>query len=277
MCRSTARFVITRLSAIQPLLRPSAIRPRISSSRGVSFWSTESSPLARGHELLDHSGVDERSACRHVVERTAELGLILEALLEEIRPALRAGVEESHRVPRLGVLAEHDDAHVRMLLPQLRGEADSLVGIRGRHPDIRQDDVRLRALDGGAQLVEVARHLHELDVFDVVEDAHDPLTGEEAVLGCDDADRHPPSLARPEFPCKYGYCSQLVVCTPPCAGVFRGVVCRGRNRWTPHCARRGASDNSWWGWVSREARGQASRGLEGEGDGSSSEGTALRR
>ena len=48
----------------------------------------------------------------------------------------------------------------------------------------------VRALDGGAQLVEVARHLDELDVLDVVEDADDPLPGEEAVLGGDDADRH---------------------------------------------------------------------------------------
>ena len=42
MCRSTARFVIPSDSAIELLLRPSAIRARISSSRGVSFSIPES-------------------------------------------------------------------------------------------------------------------------------------------------------------------------------------------------------------------------------------------
>jgi hypothetical protein len=141
-------------------------------------------------ELVDDPGVDERAARSHVMDRPAQLALVLEALLEQIGAAVRAGVEERHRVPGLGVLAEHDDSHVGMLLPELRCEADPLVRVRGRHPDVRQNDVRRGALDSGAELVEIARHLHELDVVDVAEDADDALAGEKAVLGDDDANRH---------------------------------------------------------------------------------------
>ena len=172
------------------------------------------------------------------MERAAELGLILEAFLEEIRSAVRARVEESHRVTRLGVLAEHDDAHVGMLVPQLGGEADPLVGVRGRHPDVRQDDVRLGALDGGSQLVEVARHLHDLDVFDVVEDADDPLTGEEAVLGDDDADRHPHERSQARISLQV---TPLLATCSACttrAEVFPGVEGPRPNEGIPQCARR---------------------------------------
>ena len=67
MCRSTARFVIPRFEAIEPLLRPSAIRARISSSRGVSFVELRVAPLAGGDELVDDPGVDQRAARGHVV------------------------------------------------------------------------------------------------------------------------------------------------------------------------------------------------------------------
>ena len=67
MCRSTARFVIPSFEAIEPLLRPSAIRARISSSRGVSFASSESLPLSGGDELVDDPRVDQRAARGDVV------------------------------------------------------------------------------------------------------------------------------------------------------------------------------------------------------------------
>ena len=190
MWRSTARFVIPSLEAIEPLLRPSAIRARISSSRGVSFVELRVAALAGGDELVDDPRVDQRAARGHVVQRPAQLALVVQPLLEQVRAPVRARVEERERVARLRVLAEHDDAHLRVLFPELGGEADALVRVRGRHPDVGQDDVGRRALDRVAQLVEVARHLDQLDVLDVAEDADDPLAGEEAVLGGDNADRH---------------------------------------------------------------------------------------
>ena len=193
MCRSTARFVIPRLRgdravaaalgdqgedlelARRQLRRaPSRLRWRAETSLSTTRESTSERPAA--------------TSC------SARLSSLLSCSRSLSRYARRSepAVEERHRVARLGVLAEHDDAHLRVLLPELGGEADALVRVRGRHPDVGQDDVRRRALDGVAQLVEVARHLDELDVFDVVEDADDPLAGEEAVLGGDDADRHRP-------------------------------------------------------------------------------------
>ena len=228
MCRSTARFVIPRLEAIEPLLRPSAIRARISSSRGVSLVSSESSRWRAETSLSTTRRVHERAAGGHVVQRPAQLALVVEPLLEQVRAAIGARIEERHRVARLGVLAEDDDAHLRVLLPELGREADALVRVRGRHADVGQDDVGRRALDRVAQLVEVARHLDQLDVLDVAEDADDPFAGEEAVFGGDNADRHQ-ALEPSHAP----YSPQTVVPAPR-----RAVVRRPRpNPRIPQCPR----------------------------------------
>ena len=78
------------------------------------------------------------------MERAAELGLIRETLLQEIRPALRAGVEQRHRVARLGMLAEHDDAHVGVFFPRLGGQPTfrSFVWMQG-HNYVNLQDPRV--------------------------------------------------------------------------------------------------------------------------------------
>ena len=186
-------------------------------------------PLARGDELVDDPGVHERAAGGYVVQRPAQLALVVQPFLEQVRAAIRARIEERQRVTRLGVLAEDDDAHLGVLFPELGREADALVRVRGRHADVGQDDVRGGALDRVAQLVEVARHLDQLDVLDVAEDADDPFAGEEAVFGGDNADRH-----QPLEPSHAPYSPQTVVPAP------RGQWCVDHSRISESPNARGA-------------------------------------
>jgi hypothetical protein len=79
-------------------------------------------------------------------------------------------------------LAENHDPDLRMRGPKLACEANALVRIRRRHPDVGHDNIGLDAFDGGPKLVQVTASGDELDVLDGVENARYPFTCEEAVV-----------------------------------------------------------------------------------------------
>ena len=124
------------------------------------------------HEDLHHLGIDHGSAGDDRLDRRHQLVRIGHPLLEEVGPARTAGIEEREHVARIGELAEHDDADVRIGDPQRPRDLDALVGARGRHPDVREHRIGSFPFDGGGQRIAIAADGHRLDV---VEPGHDPL------------------------------------------------------------------------------------------------------
>ena len=88
----------------------------------------------------------------------------LQALLQEVGAPVRSSVEEPQGVLRLGVLAQHDHADVRVEVAQRVGGLQPLVGSARRHADVRHDDVGPLALDGGQECIEIAARRDDLDV-----------------------------------------------------------------------------------------------------------------
>src|SRR5438477_147995 len=72
-------------------------------------------PRLLGDESLDHLRIDDRSSVCHSPDCRDELADVVDALLEQVRAALRPCLEERKRVSGLQVLTEHDHANVRML------------------------------------------------------------------------------------------------------------------------------------------------------------------
>ena len=124
------------------------------------------------------------------LERRQELGAVVHALLEQVRAAVRARLEQRERVDRLGVLAEHDDAHVGVALPQERRDPDALVAHRRRHADVGQHDVGRLGLDRLEQRRKVRVRADNLDLRLAGEHLLDALPDEKAVVRDDDPDRH---------------------------------------------------------------------------------------
>jgi hypothetical protein len=91
----------------------------------------------------------------------------------------------------LDVLAQQENAHLRVRAPAVCGDPDSLVGVGRRHPDIGEHDLREVLRDGVERLVEVGAGGDDLEVSGGVEHAADSLADQEAVVGEDDPDpRH---------------------------------------------------------------------------------------
>src|SRR6185437_6849291 len=77
---------------------------------------------------------------------------------------------------------------------------DALVGVRGRHADVGQDDVWLHRVDRRAQVVEIGARGDDVDLLELLEGAHDAFAGQVAVLAEHDAKRghvHHPGLPSP--------------------------------------------------------------------------------
>jgi hypothetical protein len=149
MCFSTARLVRTSVSAIAALLLPLAISARTSRSRAVSAARGErSTPQLGGDERLDDLGIQHGAPGRDRLDRRDQLSTVADALLEQIRAALGSGLQQRQSVRGLRVVAQHDHAHVGVLVAQQGRQADALIGARGRHPDVGHHDVGALALDG---------------------------------------------------------------------------------------------------------------------------------
>src|SRR6266513_2807401 len=94
------------------------------------------------------------------------------------------------------MLAEDDDPDLWMRRSQLACEANPVVGVARRHPDIGQDDIWHVSVDGRPKLAHVGTDRDDLDVLDRFEQAPDPFPSEKAVVAEDDSDHRrasPPS------------------------------------------------------------------------------------
>ena len=98
------------------------------------------------------------------------------------------------------MLAENHDSDLRKRPPKLVCEANALVRIRRRHPDVGHDNIGLDALYGFPKLVQVTAGGDEINVLDGVENARDAFACEKAVVTENSPDHDatiiPPSLGR---------------------------------------------------------------------------------
>src|SRR5262245_11437309 len=69
-----------------------------------------------------------------------------------------------------------------MCFSELGSKPDSLVGVRRRHPDVRQHDVRAGVVDGCTERIEVLAGGDQFDLGVGFQDAPDPRAGQVAVL-----------------------------------------------------------------------------------------------
>ena len=117
-----------------------------------------------GDQDVDDQRIDHRTATGDCVDGRAQLVDVLQALLQEVGAPVRSSVEEPQGVLRLGVLAQHDHADVRVEVAQGVGGPQPLVDSARRHADVRHDDVGPLALDGGQERIEIAACRDDLDV-----------------------------------------------------------------------------------------------------------------
>ena len=192
------------------LLLPLAISARTSRSRAVSAASGERSTrtfaATSGSTIF---GVQHGAAGGDRLDRRHQLRAVVDALLEQIGAALRAGLQQGHRVRGFGVVAQDDDADVGMLLAQQHRRADALVGavggIRmsvtttsGRSLSTASSSEGTLAVDRLQELGQVTAGDHHLQLRLGGQDTRDPLTDDDAVVG--QRDRHCHRLNLDAFP-----------------------------------------------------------------------------
>ena len=129
-------------AAIAPFESPSATRPRTSRSRGVKSASGSSRRCA-AEEARDDRRVDDRLSVGDPPQRVDEDRDVEDALLEQVADPLRVLLEQPQRVARLDVVREeeHADRRDARCADLLRGD-EALVGVRRRHADVDDRDVR---------------------------------------------------------------------------------------------------------------------------------------
>ena len=189
MCFSTARLLRNSSSAIAWLLLPCAISPSSSSSRRVSSLSGELSPAVRAaiSASTTFASTTEPPAATST-DRGDQVLAVAQAVLEQIRAPVGAAVQQREAVARIGVLADHDHADLRMGLAQAVGEHDAL-GIAGRrHPDVGDHDVGQLGLDRLGELAAVLAGRDQLDPRIGVEQVLERLAHEVVVVGHDHAE-----------------------------------------------------------------------------------------
>jgi hypothetical protein len=108
-CVSTVLEERNNRSLIAWLLRPSAIRPRISRFRSVR----PEIALCSRHRPSRLARPRDQSPSRHAVrgERRLQIRHVRKPVLEQVTDRLRRLLEELHRVPRLDALREYEHAH----------------------------------------------------------------------------------------------------------------------------------------------------------------------
>ena len=138
-CFSTAQVDRTSTSPIPALDRPCAIRDSTSRSREVSA----ATPARLAASIwLTTSGVERGAAGRDAGQRVGEFSHAGDPVPEQVAHAGGAACEQLGGGPGLYVLGEHQHASARVQVPQFQRGAQSLVGARGRHPDVHHSDVR---------------------------------------------------------------------------------------------------------------------------------------
>ena len=117
------------------------------------------------HQGFDHLRIDHRTALRDSQNRAGELVEILDSLLEEVRTASAPTLQQRQDVLRVRVLAEDDDADLRMPLAQALGRLYALIRATRRHTYVGDDDVRPLGIDCGEKRCEVVTRCDDSKVL----------------------------------------------------------------------------------------------------------------
>jgi hypothetical protein len=139
---------------------------------------------------LDDLRIDHRAAVGDGSNRAYELPEVVDPFLQEIGATSGAAFEQGDGIGRFAVLAQHDDADLRMRRPKPIGSLDPLIDPGRRHADVGEHDIGLLVLDRGQQRLEIAAGGHDLDLGVGCEQAPHPLANEIVVVGEHDSDRH---------------------------------------------------------------------------------------
>ena len=83
--------------------------------------------------------------------------------LEQVAEAARLVGEQPLGVPRLQVLAEQQHCGVRVAVPDAPSRDQPFVGVRRRHPDVDEGDIRPLERHRSHQFVRVAALRNDLD------------------------------------------------------------------------------------------------------------------
>ena len=192
-CFCTARSLITARSAIARFDSPSATRPSTSRSRGRQDGERIVLAAAR-QQVADHLRVERRPAGRDAAQRAGEVLDVGHAVLEQVaEPGRRLG-QQAHRDAGLDVVREDHDADARMAVAHRAGRDEPLLGVRRRHPDVDDRDVRRVRVDGRDELVGVRRLGDDVEAR-AAQQRGDPLADQQAVVGDDDAHAPRPTPA----------------------------------------------------------------------------------
>ena len=183
-CFSTVCSVMNKRSAIALFERPSAINASTSSSRSVRSSSGVLPLAALTDELRHDRRVEHRPALADPPHAGRQLVEIGDAVLEQVADTLGPLREQLDRVTRLHVLREHQDAHLWPARPDQLRRAQPFVGVRRRHPNVDDRDIRSRALDERAQLVGVGGEPDDLEPG-LLEQPRQPLAQNDGVVGDD--------------------------------------------------------------------------------------------
>src|SRR5215204_4793171 len=139
----------------------------------------------------DHPGDDRRVenalALVDAVQRVDEYGYVRDALLEEVAGALRVLLEQTHGVPRLDVVREHEHSDLGMGAADLLGGDEAFIGVRRRHLDVDDRHVRTGQLHPPHELLGVGGLPDDLE-SGLFEQPGEPFAKKRFVVG--DYDSH---------------------------------------------------------------------------------------
>ena len=137
-------------------------------------------------QLRDDLRVEHRAAFGDPAQRCGEVLEIGDAVFQEVADPGGGLGEEARRDPNLDVLREDHDPDVRVPLSDLLGGTQALVGVRWRHPDVDDRDIRLVARDLEEQVVGAGGLGDHVDTG-IAEQGREPVADQQAVIGDHDA------------------------------------------------------------------------------------------
>jgi hypothetical protein len=138
-CRSIARGLVQLLGDRPLRAALSDEREDVTLAAGEFVQCRAATP---GHEAVDDTRVERRSAGGHALDGVDKVGDVAHVILEQIADARRVLPDQLEHVCRLEVLGEHEDGHVGMQAPDLRGRDEPVVGVAGRHAYVHDRHVR---------------------------------------------------------------------------------------------------------------------------------------
>jgi hypothetical protein len=102
----------------------------------VGELSDELDVAAAAEQPLHHLGVEHEFPGRDPVQVPDQRVHVVHPVLQQVAEAAVVLLEDPGRGGHLDVRGQQQDTKIRVGLLQLRGGLQSLVGVRGRHPDV---------------------------------------------------------------------------------------------------------------------------------------------